>query len=84
MTANAIAVDHIQGVPLACLWIIDPVAGRVATHLFGAFRGAADEAHSRGVTLNITADAARLAFLKVESFSIASRPDELGATDLVP
>jgi hypothetical protein len=35
---NAIAVDHIQGVPLACLPVedVNPVAGRVATDLLTA------------------------------------------------
>ena len=62
---NAIAVDHVQGVPLADLSeeeVVGPVAGRVATHLLTA-RAAGRHMVSQhsGVILTFTSDAARLA-----------------------
>lgn len=58
---NAIAVDHIQGVPLADLTedeVVGPVAGRVATNLLTA-RAAGRQmiAQGSGVILTFTADA---------------------------
>jgi 3-oxoacyl-[acyl-carrier protein] reductase len=72
---NAIAVDHIQGVPLADMSeedVVGPVAGRVATHLLTA-RAAARHmtTQRRGVILTFTADAARLAYPNIGSFGIA-------------
>lgn len=72
---NAIAVDHIQGVPLADLTeeeVVGPVAGRVATHLLTA-RAASRHmiAQGSGVILTFTADAARLAYSNIGSFGIA-------------
>jgi NAD(P)-dependent dehydrogenase (short-subunit alcohol dehydrogenase family) len=72
---NAIAVDHIQGVPLAELSeadVVDPVAGRVATHLLTARAAARHMSErGRGVILTFTADAARLAYPNIGSFGIA-------------
>lgn len=72
---NAISVDHIQGVPLSQMSIgevVDPVAGRVATHLITA-RAAAEHMtrHDGGVIMTFSADAARLAYRNVGSFGIA-------------
>lgn len=72
---NAIAVDHIQGVPLADLTedeVVGPVAGRVATNLLSA-RAAGRQmfAQGSGVILTFTADAARLAYSNIGSFGIA-------------
>jgi 3-oxoacyl-[acyl-carrier protein] reductase len=72
---NAIAVDHIQGVPLSRMTeaeVVGPVARRVATHLLTA-RAASRHmtAQGRGVIMTFTADAARLALPEVGSFGIA-------------
>ena len=72
---NAIAVDHIQGVPLADLTeeeVVGPVADRVATHLLTA-RAAGRHmiGQGSGVILTFTADAARLAYRNIGSFGIA-------------
>jgi 3-oxoacyl-[acyl-carrier protein] reductase len=72
---NAIAVDHIQGVPLADMSeeeVVGPVAGRVATHLVTARAAARHMSKQRrGVILTFTADAARLAYPDIGSFGIA-------------
>jgi 3-oxoacyl-[acyl-carrier protein] reductase len=72
---NAVAVDHIQGVPLAALSeneVVGPVAARVATHLLTA-RAAGRHMTTRrsGVILTFTADAARLTYRNIGSFGIA-------------
>ena len=72
---NAIAVDHIQGVPLSRMTeaeVVGPVARRVATHLLTA-RAASKHmtAQGRGVIMTFTADAARLALPEVGSFGVA-------------
>lgn len=72
---NAIAVDHIQGVPLAEMSerdVVEPVARRVATHLLTA-RAAARHmtAQGSGVILTFTADAARLTYPNIGSFGVA-------------
>jgi 3-oxoacyl-[acyl-carrier protein] reductase len=72
---NAVAVDHIQGVPLAALSqneVVDPVAARVATHLLTArAAGRHMTAQRSGVILTFTADAARLTYRNIGSFGIA-------------
>lgn len=71
---NAVAVDHRQVAlsELALEEIVDPVAGRVATHLITA-RAAARHmtAQGAGVILTFSADAARLTYANIGSFGIA-------------
>jgi len=71
---NAIAVDHLQ-VGLADLsvgQIVEPIAGRIATHVITA-RAAARHMTSRGtgVILTFSADAARLPYPNIGGFGIA-------------
>jgi NAD(P)-dependent dehydrogenase (short-subunit alcohol dehydrogenase family) len=71
---NAIAVDH-QQIALADLSVaevVDPVAGRVATHLITA-RAAARHmiAQGSGAILTFSADAARLPYANIGGFGIA-------------
>lgn len=72
---NAIAVDHIQGTPLADMsldQVVDPVAGRVATHLLTARAAARHMSEARsGAILTFSADAARLPYPNIGSFGIA-------------
>jgi 3-oxoacyl-[acyl-carrier protein] reductase len=71
---NAISVAHRQ-VELADLTIeeiVDPVAGRVATHLITARAAARHMAgQGSGVILTFSADAARLPYASIGSFGIA-------------
>jgi 3-oxoacyl-[acyl-carrier protein] reductase len=72
---NAISIDHLQGVALADMTleqIVEPVAGRVATHLLTA-RAAAHHmaAQGHGVILTFSADAARIPYPEIGSFGIA-------------
>ncbi len=71
---NAIAVDHRQTglCELSIEEVVDPIAGRVATHLITA-RAAARHMtrQGSGVILTFSADAARLAYPRIGGFGIA-------------
>jgi NAD(P)-dependent dehydrogenase (short-subunit alcohol dehydrogenase family) len=71
---NAVAVAHLQ-LALADLsveQIVDPIAGRVATHLLTARTAARHMiAQGSGVILTISADAARLTYPNIGGFGIA-------------
>jgi NAD(P)-dependent dehydrogenase (short-subunit alcohol dehydrogenase family) len=75
VSLNAIAVDHLQGVPLTELPeqdVVGQVVDRVRTHLLTA-RAAARHmtTQGRGVILTFTADAARLADPNIGGFGVA-------------
>ena len=73
ISSNAVAVDHRQTglCELSVEEVVDPVAGRVATHLITARAAARHMTQGSGAILTFSADAARLTYPRIGGFGIA-------------